>query len=161
MFAVATSMVDGRFIITFLSGVGQNISFTASTTSTAYSGSVQVKLSGEYSYRMLPFSFESTSSFTSFAPSIASCLISSLLFLNTTSRCRVDVELYKCTIAFFAPSNASIVFSIICSRACVSTWIDTSSGILFSSIRRRTNSNSVPDAAGNPTSISLKPSFTR
>ena len=32
-----------------VSGVGQNTSFTASTTSTAYSGSVQVKLSGEYS----------------------------------------------------------------------------------------------------------------
>ncbi len=41
------------------------------------------------------------------------------------------------------------------SRACVSTWIVTSSGIAPSSMRLRTKSKSVWLALGNPTSISL------
>ena len=51
-----------------------------------------VDLSGLYSNEKLP-SVSSASCFNSFAPSTAICLISSLLFLNTCSRCATDVEL--------------------------------------------------------------------
>ena len=56
--------------------------------------------------------------------------------------------------------TASNVLRIMCSLACVSTWIVTSSGIMFLSISARRKSYSVSDAAGNPTSISLKPIST-
>ncbi|CAM5780656.1 hypothetical protein CPER28S_00642 [Cellulomonas persica] len=79
---------------------------------------------------------------------------------KTTSRCSVEVELYRCTIACLAPAIASYVRSIRCSRDCVSTWITTSSGIRPSSMSIRTKSKSVCDAAGKPTSISLKPMST-
>ena len=46
------------------------------------------------------------------------------------------------------------------SRAGVSTWMVTSSGIAPLSISQRTKSNSICDADGKPTSISLKPVFT-
>ena len=62
--------------------------------------------------------------------------------------------------AFFTPCRDSIVRRISDSRACVSTWMLTSSGIRFSSISRRTKLNSVCEADGKPTSISLKPMFT-
>jgi len=41
------------------------------------------------------------------------------------------------------------------------TWMVTSSGMRFSSMSRRLKANSVLDAEGKPTSISLKPQFTR
>ena len=69
-------------------------------------------------------------------------------------------RIYRCTIARFAPSSASNVRRITCSRDMVSTWMVTSSGIRLFSIRQRTNSNSVSLAAGYPTSISLKPMST-
>ena len=59
-----------------------------------------------------------------------------------------------------APINDSMVRSIKSSRAWTSTWMVTSSGIRFSSMSRRLKANSVFDADGNPTSISLKPQFT-
>ena len=46
---VYISTVAGRFRISFLSGVGLITSMTASQISSAKSGSVPVKLSGEYS----------------------------------------------------------------------------------------------------------------
>src|SRR5690242_11379090 len=61
---------------------------------------------------------------------------------------------------FFAPMSDSTVRSIKSSRACTSTWSHTSSGTRFSSMSRRLNVNSVLDADGKPTSISLKPIFT-
>src|SRR4029079_7346214 len=60
-------------------------------------------------------------------------------------------------IACLAPRQASKVRSISSGRDCVSTWMVTSSGIIFFSISSRTKSKSVSDAAGKPTSISLKP----
>ena len=45
-------------------------------------------------------------------------------------------------------------------RACVSTWMVTSSGIRSRSMISRTKSKSVCEAAGKPTSISLKPMLT-
>ena len=147
-------------MIALFSGVGCHTSSTALQTSSAYSGSVPVKLSGLYSNWKLP-SVSSASCFRSFAPSTAIFRISSFDFLNTCSRCATDVELYTCTIAFGAPLTASKVLRIICSLACVNTWIVTSSGIRFCSINVRTNVYSVSEAAGNPTSISLKPIFTR
>ena len=62
--------------------------------------------------------------------------------------------------ARLAPRQASKVRSISSGRLCVSTWMVTSSGIIFCSISSRTKSKSVSDAAGKPTSISLKPIST-
>src|SRR5208282_4165103 len=62
--------------------------------------------------------------------------------------------------AFLAPTSDSTVRSIKSSRACTSTCNHTSSGARFSSMSRRLNANSVLDAEGKPTSISLKPIFT-
>ena len=59
------------------------------------------------------------------------------------------------------PSRAAKVFSIICSRDWVRTCTVTLSGIRFSSISVRRNWYSVSDAAGKPTSISLKPILQR
>ena len=58
------------------------------------------------------------------------------------------------------PAATSKVRSIRWSRACVSTWIVTSSGMRSSSISLRTKSNSICEAEGKPTSISLKPIAT-
>ena len=79
---------------------------------------------------------------------------------NTTRRCTVEVELYRCMMARFAPRRDSKVRRISGSRAWVSTCTVTSSGISFSSISLRTKSKSVWDAAGKPISISLKPDFS-
>ena len=117
------------------------------------------KLSGLYSNEKFP-----STSLASFcnnsAPSTAIFFISSLLFLNTCSRCATDVELYKWITACFAPFTASKVLLIICSLACVKTWTVTSSGIMSRSIRALIKLYSVSDAAGKPTSISLKPILT-
>ena len=83
-----------------------------------------------------------------------------LLILKTTSLCSMEVELYIWTIACFAPFKASKVFFIKCGLAWVSTCTSTSSGIISSSINLLKKSYSIFDAEGNPTSISLKPSFT-
>ncbi len=151
--------VTGRLMIAFLSGIGFHTSRTALQTSRAYSGSVPVKLSGLYSNRKFP-SVSSASFFSSAAPSTAICKISSFDFLNTCSLCARDVELYTWTTAFSAPSRASKVLRMMCSRACVNTWMVTSSGIRSSSISLRRNWYSVSEAAGKPTSISLKPTST-
>src|SRR5215831_11975494 len=64
-------------------------------------------------------------------------------------------------IAFLAPTSDWKVRSIRSSRACTRTWSQTSFGARFSSISLRLNVNSVFDAEGKPTSISLKPHLTR
>ncbi len=51
MFGVAASTVAGRLRISFCAGVGWKTSITALHTSTANSGSVELKISGEYSKR--------------------------------------------------------------------------------------------------------------
>ena len=56
-----------------------------------------------------------------------------------------------------APFTASKVRRMMWSRHWVSTWMVTSSGMRSSSMSLRRNSYSVSDAAGKPTSISLKP----
>ena len=56
-----------------------------------------------------------------------------------------------------APRMASKVRRIRCSRAWVSTWMVTSSGIMPCSTSWRQKSKSVSEAEGKPTSISLKP----
>ena len=147
-------------MIAFWSGVGFHTSRTALHTSSAYSGSVPVKLSGLYSNRKFP-SVSSASFFNRAAPSTAIFLISSFDLRNTCSLWLRDVELYTWMMALGAPFTASKVLRIICSLACVSTWIVTSSGIRFCSIKALKNSYSVSDAAGKPTSISLNPIFTK
>ena len=62
--------------------------------------------------------------------------------------------------ARLAPRTLSKVRTIRSSRAWVSTWMVTSSGIASLSIRWRTKSKSVCDAEGKATSISLKPIAT-
>ena len=117
---VSISTVEGRLRITFLSFDAPHASHTASQISSAYSTSVPVKLSGEYSRTTSPansFAY----SLTSFVPSIAIFLISSLSILNTTSLCNTDVELYMCTTAFLISFKASKVLSIRCGLACVNT----------------------------------------
>ena len=84
--------VTGRLMITGFSAVGSRMSSTALQTSSTYSGSVPVKLSGLYSKRKLP-SYSAASCLTSAAPSVAIFLISSFDFLNTCSRCATLVEL--------------------------------------------------------------------
>src|SRR5476649_1538965 len=58
---------------------------------------------------------------------------------------------------FLAPRTDSRERVIRSSRHWQRIWIETSSGIRFSSISRRVKSNSIWEAEGNPTSISLKP----
>ena len=152
--------VTGKLIITLSSGVGCQTSKTALHTSSAYSGSVPVKLSGEYSKVKCP-GVMARYFLQSSAPVTARFKTSSLLFLNTCSRCATEVELYRWTIACLTPCNASKVFAMMCSLACVKTWMVTSSGMRFCSIKVRQNSYSVSEAAGKPTSISLKPISTK
>ncbi len=59
-----------------------------------------------------------------------------------------------------APRTLSNVRWISSSRAWVRTWIVTSSGTRFSSIKSRTKSKSGCEAEGKPTSISLNPMRT-
>ena len=59
-----------------------------------------------------------------------------------------------------APFTASKVRRMMWSRHWVSTWMVTSWGMRSSSMSLRRNSYSVSDAAGKPTSISLKPIFS-
>ena len=92
-FGVAISTVAGRFIIVFHSGVGFQIALTALQTSTAYSSSVPVYDSGEYSNEIFVSGTVATRSKQSCAPSVAIFLIPSLSWPNTTRRCNVDVEL--------------------------------------------------------------------
>ena len=118
-------------------------------SSLAKSSSVPVKLSGEY------WNVQSVSGWL--ARAVAHQLrrrrrrsprCPSRSSPNTTRRCVVDVELYRCMIARLAPCSASKVRSISGARACVSTCTLTSSGIRSSSISRRTKSKSVCEAAG-------------
>ena len=147
-------------MITGFSAVGCQMSVTASQTSTAYSISVPVKLSGEYSKVQSVPGCCWAHCFTQTAPSTAMAFICFRLMPKTCSRCTVEVELYRCTIAFFAPVKASKLRLISSSRDCVNTCIDTSSGIKFSSMIFRTKSKSGCEAAGKPTSISLNPTST-
>ncbi len=137
------------------SGVGCQTAVTASQISTAKSSSVAVKLSGEYSNTHSVPGCSRAMSRMSLAPVTAISTMPGRSSPNTTRRCVVDVELYRCTIARFAPLSASKVRRISGSRDCVSTWTVTSSGMRFSSISLRMNSKSVCDAAGKPISISL------
>ena len=69
------------------------ISTTSSHTSAAYSSSVPVKLSGEYSKsHSVSFTF-SDNCLIKWAPFVAISFTPSLSELKTTFRCSVDVEL--------------------------------------------------------------------
>ena len=121
-----------------------------------------VKLSGEYWRRRFVSEVNLLSlSATIFAPSTAICFTPSLSWRNTTRRCKVEVELYKCKMAFLVPCNDSMVRSIKCSLAWVKTCTVTSSGMWPPSINSRKKLKSVSEAEGKPTSISLKPIATR
>ena len=148
-------------MIALWSGVGSQTSRTALQISTAKGISVPVKLSGEYSKKNSVSGIAAASSLICFAPATARSMVSCMELPKTTSLCRVEVELYRCTIAFFAPFNASKVLWMMWGLLCVSTCTVTSSGIRLLSIRHLANSNSVSLAAGKPISISLNPVSTR
>ena len=160
---MATSTVSGRLRIIFRCGVGCQTSITASLISLANSSSVALKLSGEYcSTTSVPVdSRRESRSLINCAPCRAMPTISSLDLPKTTRRWAGDVLLYRWMMTRRAPSRLSTVRSIKSSRACTSTWMVTSAGMRFSSMRRRLKANSVLEAAGKPTSISLKPHFTK
>ena len=87
------STVAGRLRIIGDSDVGWMTSITASQISTANSGSVPVKLSGEYSYRTaVPLSWASYF-LHSAAALTAMSTIPALSRPNTTRRCNSDTEL--------------------------------------------------------------------
>ena len=141
-------------------GVGCQTSVTASTTRLAKSSSVPENISGEYSKLQSVPGCCAASSRSRRACVTASCTTPSSSRPSTTRRITGAVALYRCTMARGAPASASKVRRISSSRACVSTWIVTSSGISFCSISRRTKSKSACEADGKPTSISLKPMRT-
>src|SRR6476619_1057798 len=92
-FGVAISTVAGRLTINGHSGVGAMTSATASHTSLAYSSSVPVYDSGEYSNRHWVPGYFAASSTHLRAPSVAMALTASRSARKTTRRCRIDVEL--------------------------------------------------------------------
>ena len=89
---VVISTVDGRLMIMGFSLVAPQVSCTAVQISSAKSSSVPVKLSGEYSRRIW-VSQSAIYRWTILVPMTAMSFISSLSLWNTTSLCKVDVEL--------------------------------------------------------------------
>lgn len=144
-------------MIALWSGVGSQTSRTALQISTAKGISVPVKLSGEYSKKNSVSGIAAASSLICFAPATARSMVSCMELPKTTSLCRVEVELYRCTIAFFAPFNASKVLWMMWGLLCVSTCTVTSSGIRLLSIKHLANSNSVSLAAREADFDFLKP----
>ncbi|CAN1598890.1 protein of unknown function [Pseudomonas mediterranea] len=161
MFGVATSTVAGRLRITLCSGVGFQTSITASQTSLANSSSVALKVSGEYSNCHWVSGCWAAYLTNSLAAFTAISFTPSLSWSNTMRRNDGQVALYRWTMAFFAPRRDSKVRAMRSSRAWVSTWMVVSSGMWPSSMRVRTKSKSVCEAAGNDASISLTPTATR
>ena len=157
---VPLSTVAGRLMMQGRSAVGRQTAVTASQTSTAYSHSVLVKLSGEYWNRHSVSGCFMASRCSSCAPWTAMALTASRSMPKTRSRCTVEVELYTWTMARLAPFRDSKVRAMSASRAWTSTCTVTSSGIRSSSINQRTKSWSGWLAEGKPTSISLTPIFT-
>ena len=94
------------------------------------------------------------------APLTPRAMISRRSILKTTSRCRVEVELYRWTTASRAPRMEAKVLRMSCSLAWVSTCMSTPSGMWPPSMSSRRKSNSTCEAEGKPTSISLKPTST-
>ncbi len=93
MFGVDISTVAGRLRIVFFCGVGCQTSHTASQTSTAYSISVPVKLSGEYWYITSVPRMSAASFLISLAPVTAMSVMPSRPSPKTTRRCSSEVEL--------------------------------------------------------------------
>src|SRR5690606_33720362 len=82
-------------------------------------------------------------------------------FILKTTICKNGATvLLCCMIASGAPRRDSKVRSSSSWRDWLRTWIFTPSGMRSPSIRLRTKLNSVLEADGKPTSISLKPAFT-
>ena len=161
-FGVARSTVAGRFTMISRSSSGCQISMTDSQISRAKSSSVSTKISGEYSKPKIvssPRRFSACAT-TSRAPKTAKSIVCALSLPKTSSRNSGDVALYRWTVARGKPTRASRVRSMISGRDWVRTEIVTSSGTASASIRDRTKSKSVCDAAGKPISISLYPRLT-
>ena len=155
--AGAISTVAGKLRITLRSGVGCQISSTASQISKAKSNSVKQKVSGEYSNVHSVSGCSAAHSANSRAPNRASSMEPARSTPNTTSRKIGAVALYRCEMARWTPFKLAKVRRIKSSRDWVSTCTATSSGTRPPSIRPRTKSKSVCEADGKATSISLKP----
>ena len=137
------------------------MSITALHTSKLKSSSAVEKVSGLYSKCQSVSGCAAALSRSSFAPSIAICLISGMVMLNTICRQAGDTALYRCTIAARAPRRLSKLVSIRSLRDWVSTCTMTSSGTRPVRTRPEMKSNSVAPALGKPTSISLMPTLTK
>ena len=87
------STVAGRLRMILLSVVGSMTSITAAQISTANSGSVPVKLSGEYSYEIAVEPIVSSSLRQSLAALVAMSTMPWRSSPNTTRRCKTLVEL--------------------------------------------------------------------
>ena len=92
-FGVDASTVAGKFKITSWPFSGCQTSQTASQTSTAYSVSVWLKLSGEYWNTHSVSGYLAAYSTNKLAPAMAISLISALSLAYTFSRCTRLVEL--------------------------------------------------------------------
>ncbi len=136
-------------MITCLSGRGFHTSMTALQIRRANSISVPVKLSGEYSKRKLVSGILAAYSSKSLAPDTAMSTISSSLIRKTCAPLGegggvVQVDHH----VFGALDGIEGLFLIIWGRDWVSTWMETSSGIRWSSMMVRRNSYSVSEAVG-------------
>ena len=93
MFGVDISTVAGKLRIIGRSGVGFQMSITASHARSANGSSVPVKLSGEYSKRMSVPVIVSAKARICRVPRSAMATIPSSSRPKTTRRCSVEVEL--------------------------------------------------------------------
>ena len=93
MFGVDISTVAGRLIIILFLDAGKSMSTTSSQTSLAYSSSVPVKLSGEYSNVHSVSEFSIAKSLINLAASNAIFFMPSLSWSKTTFLCNAEVEL--------------------------------------------------------------------
>ena len=162
MLGVLCSTVDGRLMMHLRSGVGCQTSVTASTTRLEKASSVPENISGEYWKVQLRVRLAARRDREPGARA-----------WSPARRCRLrpararraaspaTVALYRCTIARLAPvqrlEGALDQFGRAPGSAPGSSRRRAPG---LRSISRRTKSNSVCDAEGKPTSISLKPIFT-
>ena len=158
MFGVLCSTVDGRLTMHLCCGVGCQTAVTASTTRLLKASSVPENISGEY--WKVQCGLRLTRGAVAHQPRVLRGELDDAVFVQAQHHARASPARWRCTGARWRAArrrSASKLRWISGSRACVSTWIVTSSGIRSSSMSRRTKSKSACDADGKPTSICLKP----
>ena len=120
---VVFSTVEGRLRMSFFSGVAPKCSITEVSTTIANRGSASEKHSGEYS-KVMPSPPSSRISASMRRSSISRTAISTMplrVVLYTHFWNIGEMLVYRCMMTCLAPSTASNVLRMRCSRACVST----------------------------------------